>query len=235
MAPSADRERWWAALLLGLLLSLLLLIGAWALRIVVPVAPAVGLSAVQPSVRPAAVDAPDPARALKAALDTARSDEKRLKAELASREEDLKRRREQCTPSAPALPAERWSKGDLGTLKGCWVLGRDVPMLHTLADGSQEPVTIKAGRICLDDQGGGFHEQVTLGPASRWDCKAPLTAKFWANGTLVARQPAVMCQGEPAMKWAATQLTCHRVNDDKALCVAVDKSGRTEVEFRREP
>ncbi|MBV8189046.1 MAG: hypothetical protein JO339_17525 [Alphaproteobacteria bacterium] len=234
MARSADREQWWAALLFGSLLLLLLLIGAWALRIVMPVAPAVGLSAVQLGARPAAKNTPDPVPALKASLDAARSDEKRLAAELARRVEDLKKSLEQCRPSGPALPAEGWSKGDLGTLKGCWVLGRDVPMLHTLADGSKEPVTIMAGRICLDDQGGGFHEQVTLGPTSRWDCKAPLTAKFWRNGTLVARQPPVLCQGEPPMQWTATQITCHRVDDDTALCQAVDKSGRTDMELRRE-
>jgi hypothetical protein len=234
MAPSADRERWWAALLFGVLLLLLLLIAAWALRIVVPLAPAIGLRAVQLSARQAAGMAPDPIPALKVALDAARSDETKLKAELASREQDLKRQLEQCRPSAPALPAERWSKADLGTLKGCWVLGRDVPMLHTLADGGKEPVTIKAGRLCFDDQGGGFHEQVTLGPTSRWDCRAPLTAKIWSNGTLVARQPPVLCEGEPAMRWAATQITCHRVDDDRALCQAVDKSGRTDVELRRE-
>jgi hypothetical protein len=234
MAPSVDRERWWAALLFGSSLLLLLMIGAWALRIIMPVAPVIGLSAVQPRARAAAADVPDPTLILKASLDAARGEEQALKAELASREQDLKTRLEQCRPSEPALPAERWSKGDLGTLKGCWVLGRDVPMLHTLADGSQEPVTIKAGRICLDDQGGGFHEQVTLGPTSRWDCKAPLSAKFWANGTLVARQPPVLCQGEPAMRWTATQITCHRVSDDTALCQAVDKSGRTDMELRRE-
>ena len=114
------------------------------------------------------------------------------------------------------------------------MLGRDVPMLHSSADGRKEQVTIKAGRICFDNQGGGVHEQVTVGPTARWNCRAPMTAKFWSNGTLVAHQPAVLCEGEPTMKWAATQLTCRRVSDDMALCQAVDKSGRTQVEFRRE-
>jgi hypothetical protein len=141
---------------------------------------------------------------------------------------------EQCKPSEPALPAERWTKGDLGTLKGCWVLGRDVPMVHSFVDGRKEQVTIKAGRICFDNQGGGLHEQVTIGPTARWNCEAPMTAKFWSNGTLVANQPAVVCAGEPPMRWAATQFTCRRVTDEMALCQAVDKSGRTQVEFRRE-
>jgi hypothetical protein len=115
------------------------------------------------------------------------------------------------------------------------VLGRDVPMVHTFADGRKEQVTIKAGRICFDNQGGGLHEQVTIGPTARWKCKAPMTAKFWSNGTLVAKQPAVVCEGEPPTKWAATQLTCRRVTDEMARCQAVDRSGRAEVELRREP
>jgi hypothetical protein len=222
-------------MLFGVALLFLLLIAAWLLRTLAPVAPALGLSAWDAPAAPLAVGAPDPTPVLKASLDEVRSVGKKREAEQAGLQEDLKKKLEACRPSGPSLPAERWSSGDLGTLKGCWVLGRDVPMLHTLADGRSEPVTIKAGRICFDDHGGGVHEQVTEGPTARWDCKAPMSAKFWRNGTLVARQPAVFCQGEPTMKWAATQLTCHRVNDDVALCSVVDKSGRTQFEFRREP
>ena len=173
--------------------------------------------------------------ALRTSLGDARADERKLKAELAARQDELRKRTEQCKPAEPPLPAERWSKGDLATLKGCWVLGRDVPMTHSFADGRRERVTIKAGRICFDDHGGGLHEQVTIGPTAKWDCKAPMTAKFWSNGTLVTNQPDVICEGEPPVRWAATQLTCQRVNDEMALCQAVDKSGRTQVEFRREP
>jgi len=219
---------------LGLTLVLLLLIAAWLLRVVVPVGPAVNLFTVERPA-PAAADTPDPTPALKASLADARDAERRLIAELAARHDEWRKQLETCKPSTPSLPAERWSNGDLATLKGCWVLGRDVPMLHTFADGRKEPVTIKAGRICFDDQGGGLHEQMTIGPTARWDCKAPMTAKFWSNGTLVAHQPAVVCDGEPTIRWAATQLTCRRVADDMALCQAVDKSGRTQVELRREP
>jgi hypothetical protein len=233
--PIADFGRWWAALLFGLMLLLLLLIAAWLLRVFVPVAPTINLSVVQTPVPTSAVGVPDPMLALKASLDDARNLEKKLKAELASRQDDLRKRLEQCKPSGPPLPAERWSKGDLGTLKGCWLLGRDVPMLHTFADGRKEQVTIKAGRICFDDQGGGLHEQVIFSPTTRWYCKAPVKAKFWSNGTLVTNQPAVVCEGEPPTRWAATQLTCRRVTDEMALCQAVDRSGRTQVELRREP
>jgi hypothetical protein len=235
MLRSADFGRWWAALLFGLMLLLLLLIVAWLLRVFVPVAPAISLSAVQmPSSAPT-VGVPDPLPALKASLDEERSVEKKLRAELASQQDDLRKQLENCKPAGPALPAERWSKGDLGTLKGCWVLGRDVPMTLSFSNGRTERGTMKAGRLCFDDHGGGMHEQVTVGALGRWTCKAPVTARFWSNGTLVANQPTVPCEGEPPTRWMATQLTCHRVNDEKALCAVVDKSGRGEVEFRREP
>jgi hypothetical protein len=235
MFPIADLGRWGAALLFGLMLLLLVLVIAWLLRVFMPVVPTISVSTVQMPASTEAVGVSDPTLALKASLDDARNIEKRLKAELTSRQNDLRKRLEQCKPAEPPLPAERWSKGDLDTLKGCWVLGRDVPMVHSFADGRKEQVTIKAGRICFDNQGGGLHEQVTIGPTARWNCKAPITAKFWSNGTLVANQPAVVCEGEPPTRWAATQLTCRRVTDEMALCQAVDKSGRTQVEFRREP
>ena len=200
------------------MLLFLLLIAAWLLRSFVPVAPTINLGAVQMPPPIALVGVPDPMLALKASLDEMRNVEKGLKAALAGRQADLFKLLEQCKPSEPPLPAERWSKGDLGTLKGCWVLGRDVPMVHSFADGRKEQVTIRAGRICFDDHGGGLHEQVTIGPTARWNCKAPMKAKFWSNGTLVANQPAVVCEGEPPMRWAATQLTCRRVTDEVALC-----------------
>jgi hypothetical protein len=239
MPPIADLGRWWAALLFGLLLLLLLLIASWLLRAVVPVAPAVTLTAIEtPALSTAAGSSDpvvDPMPALRTSLNDARADEKKLKGELVARQDDLRKQRERCNPAQPPLPAERWFKGDLATLRGCWVLGRDVPMSHSFADGRRERVIIKAGRICFDDQGGGLHEQFTIGPTARWDCKAPMTAKFWSNGTLVASQPDVFCEGEPLLRWAATRLTCQRVNDEMALCQAVDKSGRTQVEFRRAP
>ena len=116
MLPIPDFGRWWAALLFGLMLLILLLIGAWLLRTFVPVAPTVNLGAVQVPPPIAPVGVPDPMLALKASLDDMLDVEKGLKAELASRQADLRKRLEQCEPSEPGLPAERWSKGDLGTL-----------------------------------------------------------------------------------------------------------------------
>jgi hypothetical protein len=231
MPPLADHGRWCAVLLFGLMLLLLLLIASWLLRAFVPVAPAATLSVVQMPALPAPPDPPD----LRASLDDAQTDKKKLNSALAALQADLRKKMEQCKPAEPPLPIERWAKGDLGTLQGCWVLGRDVPMVRSWGDGRSERVIVKAGRICFDDQGSGLHEQITVGPTAKWDCKAPMTATFWSNGTLVASQPDVLCDGAPPLRWTATRLTCRRVNDDTALRQAVDKTGRTQVEFHRAP
>jgi hypothetical protein len=232
--------RWLGALLFGLELALLLLIASWLLRSCAPVDPALSVRAAQASAAAPAPALADPTAALKASLVSSVADGKRLEAEIAALQGDLEKRLEQCrheapTKSEPALPAERWSKGDLAVLKGCWILGRDVSMVHTFADGRKESILAKAGRICFGDDGTGMHEQDTVGPSGEWHCRAPITARFWANGTLTTAQPRVICEGAPPVQWAATTLACHRENDVMAICTATDHSGRTRVEFRREP
>jgi hypothetical protein len=233
---------WLGALLFGLELALLLLIASWLMRACAPVDLALSVTAeeetaVAPASAPTTVD---PSVALKVSLDTSQADGKRLEADLVSLQDDLKRKLEQCKPGTPpataepALPAERWNKGDISVLKGCWILGRDVSMVHTYADGRKEPILAKAGRICFGDDGTGIHEQNTVGSGGEWHCRAPISARFWANGTLTTSQPRVLCEGSPPVQWAATTLACHRENDERAICTATDHSGRTRVEFRRE-
>jgi hypothetical protein len=226
---------WWGALLAGLQLILVLLIASWFLRACAPVKASLNLSVLGPAALPRASSPPDRSAALKASLDEALADEKRLKAEFAALDGEFRKKTESCTQAATPLPAGRWESGDLRVLKGCWLLGRDVRMSHTFVDGRREPIVAKAGRICFGEDGVGQHEQTTVGAGGEWHCKAPITAKFWSNGTLVTSQPDVLCDGSPPAKWAATRLACRRVSDVLAICQATDKSGRTQVEFRREP
>ena len=141
MNPAGPRLAWrvWlGALLLGLELALLLLIASWLLRSCTPLEPTISLSAVEAPVAPApaAPAAVDSSAALKASLARQLSDGQRLRTELAALDDDLKRKLQQCRPAQPptapepALPAARWNQGDLSVLKGCWILGRDVNMVH---------------------------------------------------------------------------------------------------------
>src|SRR5260370_5744168 len=105
MPPIADHGRWWAALLFGLMLVLLLLIAAWLLRAVVPVAPAVTLSATETPAAGRAERMVDPMPALRTSLDDAHADERTLKAELAARQDDLRTHTKPCKPTEPASSA----------------------------------------------------------------------------------------------------------------------------------
>src|SRR5688572_15184150 len=94
--------RWLAALLMGLLLILALLIASWLLRTCAPIessANVVTLEAEPPPPPPPAP--PDPTPLLKASLDDAAADGRKLAAEVAALEADIKRRLAQCKPVEP--------------------------------------------------------------------------------------------------------------------------------------
>ncbi|MDP2375398.1 MAG: hypothetical protein Q8M36_17370, partial [Reyranella sp.] len=171
--------RWLAALLMGLLFILALLISSWLLRTCAPVessAYVVMLEAEPPPPPPPAP--PDPMPVLKASLDDAAADGRKLAAEVAALEADIKRRLAQCKPveppkppppkpppvaqapppppppAPPPLPADRWAQKDLTMLQGCWRLGRDTRGSLNLR-GRSEMCDVKAGRICFGANGGG--------------------------------------------------------------------------------
>ncbi|NDH63964.1 MAG: hypothetical protein EBY18_20500, partial [Alphaproteobacteria bacterium] len=80
---------WLSALLFGLLLLLLLLIASWLLRACVPVDPTLNVATLETPAPPAPEAPPDPTPLLKASLDEARDDDKRLKIEIAALQADL--------------------------------------------------------------------------------------------------------------------------------------------------
>ncbi|UYN94545.1 MAG: hypothetical protein KIT25_21335 [Enhydrobacter sp.] len=97
-------SRWLSALLFGLLLLLLLLLFSWLLRACAPVDPSLNVATLETPAPPAPEPPPDPTPLLKASLDDARADEQRLRAELASLEDELKKKVEQCKPIEPPKP-----------------------------------------------------------------------------------------------------------------------------------
>src|SRR4029453_16731490 len=93
--------RWMAALLMGLLLILALLIVSWFLRACAPVGPSTNLS-MRATPAPRAPEAPpDPTPILKASLDSTEDDGKKLSAELAALEADIKAKVAQCARVEP--------------------------------------------------------------------------------------------------------------------------------------
>lgn len=95
---------WFSALLFGLLLLLLLLLTSWLLRACVPVDPSVNIATLETPAPPAPEAPPDPTPLLKAALESASDEERKLKAELVALEAELKDKLEQCKPIEPPKP-----------------------------------------------------------------------------------------------------------------------------------
>jgi hypothetical protein len=97
-------SRWLGALLFGLLLLLILLIASWLLRACAPVDPSMNVATHETPAPPAPPAPPDPTPVLKASLNDAQTDEKKLRTELAALEDDLRHKVEQCKPIAPPKP-----------------------------------------------------------------------------------------------------------------------------------
>jgi hypothetical protein len=239
---------WLAALLFGLLLLLALLIGSWLLRACAPVDPSTSLSILEAAAPPQPPAPADPTPVLKASLEDAEADARKLKVELAALEADLKNRLAQCKrveppkPPAPppvakapaaALPADRWEQKDLGMLQGCWRLGRDTEGNLGVGGGRSERCAVKAGRICFESNGSGQRQTTAICPGTGTiRCTAPITARFGNDSTLGTTQPPVRCE-PTGTGWNGppNSLTCRRVNDSLAICR--DRLN-FEHEFRRE-
>lgn len=241
--------RWLAALLMGLLFILALLIASWLLRTCAAVDPAANVVMLEAEPSPLPQAPPDPTPALKASLDEAAADGRKLAAEVAALEADIKRALAQCKPveppkppppkpppvaqaPPPPLPADRWAQKDLAMLQGCWRLGRDTRGSLNL-QGRSEMCDVKAGRICFGTNGGGERTSTSVCPSTgAITCAAPITARFGNDSTLGTTQPAVGCRPSVA-EWTGppNSLTCRRVSDTLALCR--DRLN-FEHEFRRE-
>jgi len=246
--------RWLAALLMGLLLILALLIVSWFLRACAPVEPSTSLSMLETPTPPAPEAPPDPTPILKASLDSSEADGKKLSAELAALEADIKKRVALCKPieppkpveppkpppvakappppPPPPLPADRWAQKDLGMLQGCWRLGQDTQGSIGMG-GRSERCAVKAGRICFGANGSGERRSTAVCPATGTiTCAAPITARFGNDNTLGTTQPAVQCNpGQASWTGPPNSLSCRRVSDTLAVCR--DRLN-FEYEFRRE-
>jgi hypothetical protein len=130
-------------------------------------------------------------------------------------------------PPPPPLPAERWERGELGLLTGCWELGAEAPGQRTWPNGRVEACRIPAGRICFGDNGRGTRQDVFSCPSGDVTCNASLTASF-SGGVLRLANPAGTCA--PGGTRAAETLTCTRVSDVLARCVT---AGGHTLDFRR--
>lgn len=255
--PGSGLWRW--LLPLALLLLLLLLGSGWLLRSCLPVEPEVALHHLPPLPAPAPPPAPpDPTPEKRATLASLKDSEAGLREQLAVLEQALVEKRAQCPPPKPPeprsaavppapppappkpaepprkadLPEDRWKKGDVSILEGCWTLGRDSTTTMTTNRGTLRG-TNRAGRICFDRNGTGTRQaRAEFQGHPSVNCEAPIRVQFAPDGTLRTTQPQVTCDPR-SVTWHSepNYLTCQRVNDSVALCR--DTQG-FEHEFRRE-
>src|SRR5262245_36527312 len=194
---------WLAALLMGLLLILALLIVSWFLRACAPVEPSTSLSMIETPAPPPPEAPPDPTPLLRASLDDAHADGRKLSGELAALEADISRKVALCKPveppkpaeppkppptvkalPPPPLPADRWAQKDLGMLQGCWRLGQDTQGSIGVG-GRSQMCAVKAGRICFGAGGSGERRSTAVCPGTGTiTCEAPITARFGNDSTL---------------------------------------------------
>jgi hypothetical protein len=235
--------QWLAALLFGLLFVLLVLVISWMLRTCAPVDSALNIAAFESPAAPAPAPPPDTTAALRASLDQLTLEGKMLAVELAELQAELKSKLTECLqvepPKQPSFPADRWARKDISILEGCWLLGRPVAAVRgDLGSPVREDnCTRTAGRICFGNNGIGQHEATTTCPiAGRFCCSAPIRAKFEENGTIHTTQPRVRCS-DALTYWLPYEHTCHRVNDNLAVCRSSSFPGfpSRELEFRRAP
>jgi hypothetical protein len=177
-----------------------------------------------------------------------RAREGELRNRFASLQEELGRRRAECAlpepsppppppapeppppppaPEPPPLPAERWNRGDLGLLTGCWELGAERAGEWRYPGGRVEACRVPAETICFGEDGRGTRQEVFNCTSMNRTCRSPLTGSF-SGGVLNLTQPQGTCV-PTGFRYADT-LTCTRVSNDVARCV--DSVGNTN-DFRR--
>jgi hypothetical protein len=131
-------------------------------------------------------------------------------------------------PPKADLPQQGWDAHDLSILKGCWLLGHEVPVWIGTNQG-----IMRAARLCFDESGHGQVSQASEFPTEKFTCADSIIGNFDQQNRLVARKPRTICDN--GRSWAAGTFTCTRQNDTTATCITGGEGGRAELEFRRAP
>jgi hypothetical protein len=130
----------------------------------------------------------------------------------------------------PPLPAERWERGDLGSLTGCWELGNEVSGETRLGGGRVDPCRIPAARICFGENGVGTRQESWICRSSESICNAPLTSSFSGGALRVTIARGTCVPGNISRD--PETLICTRISDVLARCVNEDRR-HVEYDLRR--
>ncbi|HKU97684.1 MAG TPA: hypothetical protein VJR58_20510 [Vineibacter sp.] len=220
---------WLFWLLAGLLAILILMLASYLLRQCMPVPPDMRVTELPaPPAPPPEPPPPDPTVGLQRDIDTARQEEDRLKATLASLRDELERRYIACrSPDPPPAPVPAPDRpqaatkpgdvlrlpekptNDYSFLKGCWrgdqfrYTPRHPPGAHT---------------YCFDENGNG---RLTFRWQNGVTCEAPARARY-EGGTLRITDADATCSN--GTRWTQDRLVCRPGADNVAQC-----SGETNM------
>ena len=122
-------------------------------------------------------------------------------------------------PPAPRadLPQERWDRGDLTMLEGCWNLTSDITV--SSADGLHS-TKVRTWQMCFDGHGSG---QQTMALEDGRRCAGALLAAFDRGDVLRVTEPQ-NCNGAE-LHMNRSQRLCRRSSDTEAVCQGTTTEG----------
>ncbi|MCO6417501.1 hypothetical protein JYK14_15220, partial [Siccirubricoccus sp. KC 17139] len=131
-------------------------------------------------------------------------------------------------PRRQELPQERWDRGDLSMLEGCW---RNTAEMTTVDPTTGQRNPLRSWRMCFDRNGHGRQELIW---ADGQRCAGPLQASFEGRRMVIA-EPA-RCTGNRGLYTGRQD--CVRINDNEAECTRTELDGprpgpKTPGRFRR--
>lgn len=130
-------------------------------------------------------------------------------------------------PPRTDLPAERWNRGDLALLEGCWNLASDY---RTRDVRTGRVNTVRAWRVCFDRAGQG---RQTLTFDNGAVCEGPARGSFEGRNLLIDDVSDLQCDDQSYIYRRISR--CERANDSRAECETTQpgQGTRSRVTFQR--
>ncbi|WP_431282628.1 hypothetical protein ACQW02_25020 [Humitalea sp. 24SJ18S-53] len=130
-------------------------------------------------------------------------------------------------PPRTDLPADRWNRGDVALLEGCWNLASDY---RTRDVRTGRINTVRAWRVCFDRAGQG---RQTLTFDNGAVCEGPARGSFEGRNLLIDDVSDLQCNDQSYIFRRISR--CERANDTRAECETTQpgQGTRSRVTFQR--
>lgn len=131
-------------------------------------------------------------------------------------------------PDKPVIAEQEWRDKDVASLAGCWALSSDYKIRNIR---TQDLITVKAWKVCLDRSGGGSQEMELSNSAV---CSAQVTAKFDSETQFdIDEAQDLICSND--FKIFKRKISCKRLENGGMQCSAFQPQtqGSSDVSLRR--